>query len=115
VTWVAWPALGLAVVLGTIGQLLLKYGLHRSMNDPVGLHMIANPAMLAWLLCYGLTTLLWLLALHTIPLSQAFPILGLQFALIPIASSRLLDERVTGLQWIGVVAIVVGVALVGQS
>jgi undecaprenyl phosphate-alpha-L-ara4N flippase subunit ArnE len=114
-TWVAWPALALAIVLGTAGQLLLKYALRTHQSTKFGSRRMMSPAMLGWLLCYGLTTILWLLALRSIPLSQAFPILGLQFALIPIAGSRLLDERVTRVQWLGIIAIVAGVALVGQS
>jgi undecaprenyl phosphate-alpha-L-ara4N flippase subunit ArnE len=113
--WIAWPALSFAIVLGTVGQLLLKYALRQSASSAIGLRTLLAPAMLGWLLCYAITTILWLLALRSIPLSQAFPILGLQFALIPIASSHWLDERITRLQWFGIIAIVAGVAMVGQS
>ena len=113
--WFAWPALSLAIVLGTAGQLLLKYALRQGGSAAIGLRTMLAPAMLAWLACYFLTTILWLLALRTLPLSQAFPILGLQFALVPIASSHWLDERISRLQWLGIIAIVAGVAMVGQS
>ena len=111
----AWPALALAIILGTAGQLLLKHALRGNGTTAHGLRGMLSPAMLGWLLCYAVTTLLWLLALRTIPLSQAFPLLGLQFALVPIASSRLLDEPVAPVQWLGIFAIVAGVALVGHS
>ena len=113
--WFAWSALGLAIALGTAGQLLLKHALRHTGPSAIGMRTFLGPAMLAWLGCYAFTTILWLLALRTIPLSQAFPILGLQFALIPIGSSRWLGERVTRLQWLGIIAIVAGVAMVGQS
>jgi undecaprenyl phosphate-alpha-L-ara4N flippase subunit ArnE len=48
-------------------------------------------------------------------LSKAFPILGLQFALIPLASARYLDERIAWMQWGGIAVIALGVALVGQT
>jgi undecaprenyl phosphate-alpha-L-ara4N flippase subunit ArnE len=53
--------------------------------------------------------------LRSIPLSQAFPILGLQYALIPVVSARLLKERMDPLQWCGIAFIAFGVALVGGS
>jgi len=50
---------------------------------------------------------LWLLALRTIPLSQAFPLLGLQFALIRARSRGLQRERVMDLGiWIIISALV---------
>jgi len=114
-SWLAWPALSFAIVLGTVGQLLLKYALRQTGSTAIGLRTMLAPAMLAWLLCYAITTILWLLALRCIPLSQAFPILGLQFAVIPIGSSHGLDERITRVQGLGIIAIIAGVAMVGQS
>jgi undecaprenyl phosphate-alpha-L-ara4N flippase subunit ArnE len=111
----AWTALGFVVMLGTIGQLLLKWALRSAGAAGGGIRLLLHPAMVAWFACYAITTALWLLALRSIPLSQAFPILGLQFALIPLASSHLLDESVSRTQWVGILAIVLGVALVGQS
>ena len=114
-SWVAWTQLAAVVALGTIGQLMLKYGLRQNAASRLGPRSMLSLPMLGWLLCYVATTILWLLALRTVPLSQAFPILGLQFALIPLASARLLDEHVTPVQWMGIAIIVVGVGLVGQS
>ena len=112
---VAWVELALVVILGTAGQLALKYSLRRDGRNRTWLRMLVSSPMLIWLLCYAVTAVLWLLTLRSIPLSQAFPILGLQFALIPLAAWRLLHEHMTPTQWIGVVVIVLGVALVGQS
>ena len=114
-TWVGGLELGLVIVLGTAGQISLKSALvsakgHRSRHSlPVKLSLIV------WMSCYAVTTVLWLVALRSIPLSQAFPILGLQYAFIPLVSARLLNERMAELQWIGIILILVGVALVGGS
>jgi len=105
----AWIHLSVAIVLGTIGQLALKAGLQR----PEGGRR--SGALVVWLLCYAVATLLWLLALRALPLSQAFPVLGLQFALVPLASRAILREQVTGTQWSGILLIVLGVALVGGN
>ena len=115
-SWAACMQLAAVVVLGTAGQLMLKYALRQNaVGQPAGLRSLISVPMLGWLLSYIATTILWLMALRSVPLSQAFPILGLQFALIPLASAKLLDERVTPIQWVGVSIIVVGVGLVGQS
>jgi len=111
----AWAELTLVVILGTAGQLALKYGLRRDAGRRRVLVMLLSWPMLTWLVCYAVTAVLWFIALRSIPLSQAFPILGLQFALIPLAASRLLREHMTPAQWIGVIVIVIGVGLVGQS
>jgi len=111
----AWIELALVVVLGTAGQLALKYALRPGTSQGTLLRRLLSPPMLTFLLCYAVSTLIWLLALRTIPLSQAFPIIGLQYALIPLAASRLLNERIAPSQWIGVAVITTGVALVGQS
>lgn len=100
-----------AVLLGTIGQLALKSAL--TPNEPRWLGKRAG--FVLWLGCYALTTGLWIAALRITPLSQAFPILGLQFALIPIAAARLFGERIAPAQTVGIVLIVLGVALVGQG
>jgi undecaprenyl phosphate-alpha-L-ara4N flippase subunit ArnE len=109
----AWSSLALVVLLGTAGQVALKHGIDpaRSSQRP----LLLRPLILIWLACYAASTILWLIALRAIPLSQAFPILGMQFALIPLASSRLLGERVYARQWAGILLIAGGVALVGHG
>jgi len=113
--FIGWGELCLVVVLGTVGQIALKYALRDNAFPQRSLSTLFSMPMLVWLGCYGATTILWLLALRSIPLSQAFPILGLQYALIPLFSAHILEERLQPLQWSGIVFIVAGVALVGCS
>ena len=110
----AWLQLVVVVALGTAAQLALKYALDRNAGS-LPQALLRSPWFWTWFFCYSLSTVLWLVALRSVPLSQAFPILGLQFALVPIASKWLLRESMFRLQWLGVVAIVVGVALVGRG
>jgi undecaprenyl phosphate-alpha-L-ara4N flippase subunit ArnE len=113
----AWIELLAVVVFGTVGQLALK----RAMSGKPSEQAVTSSALLKskflwiWVACYGVSTVLWLVVLRTAPLSQAFPVLGLQFALVPLASAALLDEKITSRQWLGVLLIVSGGALVGQS
>lgn len=115
----AWLQLVAVVALGTGAQLALKVALGRgdaqSGDRARGRTLVGLPLMWIWLTCYVASTLLWLWALREVPLSQAFPILGLQFALVPLVANRCLRERMDGVQWLGVTVIVAGVALVGAT
>lgn len=116
---IAWIQLLIVVVLGTGAQLALKAALEHGgpSHADAGLiaKLIRSPLMWIWFGCYVASTLLWLWALRVVPLSQAFPILGLQFALVPIAANRFLKEHFAWEQWVGVAIIVLGVALVGRT
>jgi undecaprenyl phosphate-alpha-L-ara4N flippase subunit ArnE len=110
----SWVELISVVLLGTGAQLSLKYAIDgpaRTAKIPLA----RSPWMWIWFSCYVLSTVLWLVVLQSVPLSQAFPILGLQFALVPIASRLFLNERMLNEQWLGVATIVVGVALVARG
>jgi undecaprenyl phosphate-alpha-L-ara4N flippase subunit ArnE len=114
----AWLQLLAVVALGTGAQLALKVALgHNGIgrNERAPRTLIGSPLMWLWFACYVASTLLWLWVLREVPLSQAFPILGLQFALVPIAASCFLREGLDWAQWLGVTIIVAGVALVGAT
>jgi undecaprenyl phosphate-alpha-L-ara4N flippase subunit ArnE len=113
-----WLILMLVVVLGTTGQLSLKYAFNASTTK--GTSMSVRDILLSryfwiWFISYVVVTILWLVVLRTIPLSQAFPALGLTFALVPLASHHYLSEKVVFSQWLGIVIIISGVVLVVQK
>lgn len=116
---ISWLMLMLVVVLGTVGQLSLKYafqsstavaGANKSLRD-----VLFSLYFWVWFFSYVVVTILWLVILKTIPLSQAFPALGLTFALVPLASNRFLHEKVVLSQWLGIIIIISGVILVVQK
>ncbi len=113
---ITWLLLMLVVLLGTTANLSLKYGLHISSPTKGATASIQNLLFsryfLIWFICYTFMTILWLYVLRTIPLSKAFPVLGLMYALIPIASHYLLKEQVVFSQWVGISIIITGVVLV---
>ncbi|MCC5637265.1 multidrug resistance protein [Nostoc sp. CHAB 5844] len=115
---IPWLVLLLVVVLGTVGQLSLKYAFQATTNQVINKPMqniLFSPYFWIWFVSYVVVTILWLIVLRTIPLSQAFPTLGLTFALVPLASYYFLRENVVLSQWIGIAIIVSGVILVVQK
>lgn len=107
----------LVVVLNTTAQLSLKYAFSTSTQAASQslLNLLFSVYFWIWFICYVAVTILWLIVLRTIPLSQAFPALGLTFALVPLASHQFLKEKVVLSQWLGIVIIVVGAVLVVQT
>lgn len=103
------------MVLGTGAQLALKHALDGAPSGKSPQSLLRSPWLWWWFFCYALSTVLWLVVLRSVPLSQAFPILGMQFAIVPIASKFFLRETMVGVQWLGVASIVVGVVLVGRG
>jgi undecaprenyl phosphate-alpha-L-ara4N flippase subunit ArnE len=113
---ITWLNLMVVVLLGTVANLSLKYGLY--ISSPIKgasisiRNLLLSRYFLIWFICYAFMTLLWLYVLRIIPLSQAFPVLGLMYALIPIGSKYLLKEEVVFSQWLGISIIITGVILV---
>jgi undecaprenyl phosphate-alpha-L-ara4N flippase subunit ArnE len=116
-TIIPWIFLMLVVVLNTVGQLSLKYAFSTPGEQPNKsiLSLLFSPFFWLWFVCYIVVFILWLIVLRIMPLSQAFPALGLTFALVPLASYFLLKEKVIFSQWLGIIIIVVGAIFVVQT
>lgn len=61
---------------------------------------------------YGVSTLLWVHALMSIPLSQAYPFMALGFVLVPLAAYFVYGEQLDATYWMGVAALLVGLYLI---
>jgi multidrug transporter EmrE-like cation transporter len=101
-----------AVVLGTVAQLFLKAGTNAA---PVGLGLAFEPRILAGLACYAVSMVVWILALSKTPVSVAYPMTALGFALNAALAWWLLGETVTPMRMAGIGVIIVGVVLVARS
>ena len=74
---------------------------------------LRDPWLLAGLSALGAALLLWLLVLRQVPLHRAYPMLGLNFVLVALASRFWLGEPSRPRDWWGIASIVLGVALLG--
>ena len=102
----------LAVVLGTVAQIFLKAGTNAT---PVGIGLALEPRVLAGIACYVVGLVVWILALSKTPVSVAYPMVSLGFALNAALAWWLLGEAVTPLRMAGIGVIIVGVVLVARS
>ena len=101
-----------AVLLGTAAQLFLKAGTNAT---PVGFGLALEPRILAGIFCYAVSLVVWILALSKTPVSVAYPMVSLGFALNALLAWWLLGEAVTPLRMAGIGVIIAGVFLVARS
>lgn len=111
----------LAMVLGVIGQLILKEGaskLNLSGGGGVGMmvwRMVSNPQIFLGLLFYGFSSIFWILVLKEKPLSLVYPMIGSSYILVVLFSWLVRHEMVSLTRWIGAVVITLGVVLISRS
>ncbi|QGY05225.1 EamA family transporter [Methylobacterium mesophilicum SR1.6/6] len=118
-----WILLGITVVLTGCAQICLKLGVQSLLAhaDPArGALGLVIAFWLEWrllggLALYGIATLTWLFVLSRLPLSLAYPFVGLSFVTVAALSVVLLGERIVPLQVAGTVLIALGVVLVAMS
>ncbi len=108
-----------AVCLGVVGQLLMKNGMNQvGAIDRLGLATLIRVFSNLWVLLgfasYGLSSVIYLMALSKLDLSVAYPMIGLGYVLVVLFSWLLLREPVSAVRWLGTLLIVAGVWLVGR-
>lgn len=112
------------MLIGVVAELLMKTGMARV--GRIEGRDLARPWRVVWRMLrvprlplagalYAGGLLVWLAALSRLDLSVAVPVLGLNYALVPLTARLLLREPVRGQRWLGIVVIVLGVALVASA
>jgi multidrug transporter EmrE-like cation transporter len=119
--------LGLALVLNASANLMMKTGMIKVQaagglfkSGPVGgiVTILTSPILMTGLICFALNALFYMFALQSkaLKISIAYPIMvGGGFAIIALVAYFSLDERLTPLQWAGVLLILLGVGLVAAQ
>jgi undecaprenyl phosphate-alpha-L-ara4N flippase subunit ArnE len=69
----------------------------------------------AGLCAYGVELFLWIAALHSLALSEAFPLLSLSYCGVAIASRLFLNERVSVFNAAGIALITLGAACIAAG
>ena len=109
-----------SVTLSAVAQIAFKLGLSSDLEQNANtllapLAKLLTPGILAGLALYGFGTLLWLSALDRVELSQAYPFVGIGFALTTLAGWWLFGEQISPQRLIGIALVVGGIALVARS
>ncbi len=111
-------------LLGVSGQILLKMGMDRlGTLELSGLPALAQtvaqvfttPVVLLGFGCYGVSSIVWLVVLSRLDVSLAYPLLALNFILVPLFAWLILGEQVPSLRWVGVGIVVVGVTIISRT
>lgn len=111
------------VLLNAAAQLLLKAGtnaighfeFHLDNLLPVGTKIAFEPHILGGLACYGISLVVWIMALSRVPVSIAYPMLSIGYVVNAVAAFYLFNEPLAGQKLLGIGFIVIGVWLVARS
>jgi multidrug transporter EmrE-like cation transporter len=114
-----------SVLLTAGAQILLKYGMTRpaiklalagQASPLVSIQAIAtSPAVLMGMACFGLSAVVWLFVLAKIPLSTAYPFIGVGIIITVIGGRFLFAEPVSLFNLFGIALVIVGIVCVGSS
>jgi multidrug transporter EmrE-like cation transporter len=113
-----------SVGFAVAGQVTLKSAMNhigqigatevRAVGDTVT-RAAREPRLWAGLGLFGISSLFWMVVLSRVPLSVAYPFVGISYILIVLLSRYLLHEHVPLLRWVGVVVVATGIAIIGLS
>jgi multidrug transporter EmrE-like cation transporter len=109
-----------SVTLSALAQIAFKVGVSSSLEaaNPAILGPFANllsPFVLVGLGLYGVGAFVWLAALSRVELSQAYPFVGLGFALTTFAGWCFFGDQISAPRLVGIALIFGGIVLVARS
>jgi len=111
-----------SILMGAIGQILLKVGADKLGNFTLSLNtiysdllnLIKNPEIIIGLFLFGSSFLLWVKVLTKSQLSYAYPMVSLSYVIIVVASTFLFKETITMNKTLGTAIIILGVYLINR-
>ena len=113
-----------AMLCSTTGELFLKRGMNEigaldfaALNTlvPLFAKVVTNPNIWIGFIGFGGGSIFWLSVISRVPLSLAYPMLGLMYVIVVVESWVFLGEGLHPLRVIGSLVVGAGVALVGLS
>lgn len=75
----------------------------------------SEPLLWIGLVLFAISAVFWLVVLSHVPLSVAYPVVGLSYVLIVGFSRFALHESVPALRWLGVAIVAFGIGVIGLS
>lgn len=122
-TWAAFALVMTGVLLNAVAQLALKASVSDTgiinldmqslMSSAVSL--VTNLWLWVGLICYGVSVVVWILALSRVDVSIAYPMLSIGYIVNAIAASHLFNEPLGIGKVVGIGIIIVGVYVLARS
>jgi multidrug transporter EmrE-like cation transporter len=111
------------VLLNAVAQLLLKAGsgtlagieLRAANALVIAGRLVLNPPIIAGLVCYAISVVVWILALARVEVSVAYPMLSVGYVVNAVAAWWLFGENLSAARVAGIGIILIGVWLVARS
>jgi multidrug transporter EmrE-like cation transporter len=110
-----------SILLAVSGQLLMKKGMTSFGTFPVSqlltyvLPMFLNPWVFIGFVCFGLSSVFWLVVLSRFEISLVYPMVSVAYVLVALFSFFVFRENVSLIRWLGIVVIILGVFLISRS
>ncbi|WP_028552630.1 SMR family transporter [Paenibacillus sp. UNC451MF] len=112
----------ISVVLGSLGQVILKLGSNKLGTIPLELTTVASsmlrllktPEIIIGLILFGSSFLLWIKVLTRSELSYAYPMVSIGYINVVILSYFFLNESFNWNKLIGIAIIVAGVWIINK-
>src|SRR5919201_3937593 len=113
----------ISVAITAVAQVVLKRGMSVSgMHEALGmgwasatLAVASNAWVVAGLALYFLGAVIWLVVLNRVPVSFAYPFVGLGFVLNALLAWGLLGEGLSIARALGTLLVTLGVALIARA
>jgi len=110
------------VLLNAVAQLALKASVrnHGAIELgggalPAAVQVAGEPALWLGLFCYGVSVIVWILALSRVDVSIAYPMLSIGYIVNAFAAWALFGEALTPMRLLGIGIIVLGVFVLARS
>jgi drug/metabolite transporter (DMT)-like permease len=101
-------------LISAAAQILMKIGMtHVTRLDPIAL--ATNVPLVAGYALYGVFCLMMILALREGELSLIYPIISLAYVWVTVLSYFIFHDTINPLKLLGIVAVMIGVALIGRQ
>lgn len=110
-----------SIVLSSFGQVTMKYGtmqLTQLININVFQKLLVyftNIYIVLGFVLYALSAFIWIFAISKLPLSIAYPLVGISYVIVMVLSYFMFKEPITLTKVIGVLLIISGVIVIARS
>ncbi len=106
----------ISIILGALAQYLFKIGVNAISDKSKDLthvikYALINPNLLAGLLCYAFSFILWFYVLSKMELSKAYPLVSLGYIFTLFIGYLFLNEPITYTKVVGIIIIILGVII----